>query len=138
MERKTASPSVLQMRHSLTNAWCAQSLSCAQLFTTSWAAAFQAPPSMRFSLNSAWCAQSLSCAQLFTTSWAVATMATARLLCPWDFSDKNTGVGCHFLLQGIFLTQGLNLGLLHQQADSIPLNHLGSQSSLSTRTTHFI
>ena len=27
--------------------------------------------------------------------------------------DKNTGVGCHALLQGIFLTQGLNLGLLH-------------------------
>ena len=27
-----------------------------------------------------------------------------RLLCPWDFPGKNTGVGCHFLLQGIFLT----------------------------------
>jgi len=27
-----------------------------------------------------------------------------RLLCPWDFPDKNTGMGCHFLLQGIFLT----------------------------------
>ena len=27
--------------------------------------------------------------------------------------DKNTGVGCHFLLQGIFLTQGSNLGLLY-------------------------
>ena len=32
----------------------------------------------------------------------------ARLLCPWDSPGKNTGVGCHFLLQGIFLTQGLN------------------------------
>ena len=32
---------------------------------------------------------------------------------------------CHFLLQGIFLTQGLNLGLLHQQVDSLPLSHLG-------------
>ena len=32
--------------------------------------------------------------------------------CPWDFSGKKTGVGCHFLLQGIFLTQGLNLSLL--------------------------
>ena len=37
----------------------------------------------------------------------------ARLLCPWDFSGKNTGVGCHFLLQGIFPTQGSNLDLLH-------------------------
>ena len=34
-----------------------------------------------------------------------------RFLCPWDPPGKNTGVGCHFLLQGIFLTQGQNLGL---------------------------
>ena len=34
------------------------------------------------------------------------------LLCPWDFSGKNTGVGCHALLQGIFPTQGWNLDLL--------------------------
>jgi len=36
----------------------------------------------------------------------------ARLLCLVDFPDKNTGVGCHFLLQGIFQTQGSNTGLL--------------------------
>ena len=36
----------------------------------------------------------------------------ARAFCPWDFPGKNTGMGCHFFLQGIFLTQGLNLGLL--------------------------
>ena len=48
-----------------------------------------------------------------------------RLLCAWDFPGKNTGVRCHFLLQGIFLTQGSNLGLLHSggspalQADSL-------------------
>ena len=36
-----------------------------------------------------------------------------RLLCPWDSPCKNTGVGCHFLLQGVFPTQGLNPGLLH-------------------------
>ena len=40
-------------------------------------------------------------------------MQSARLLCPWDFPGKNTGVGCHFLLHGIFPTQGLNPGLLH-------------------------
>ena len=42
---------------------------------------------------------------------------------------KNTGVGCHFLLQEIFLTQGLKpslLNLLHWQVDSLPLCHLGS------------
>jgi len=35
----------------------------------------------------------------------------ARLLHPWDFPGKNTGVGCHFLLQRIFPTHGSNLGL---------------------------
>ena len=35
-----------------------------------------------------------------------------RLLWPWDFPSKNTGVGCHFLLQGIFPIQGFNLCLL--------------------------
>ena len=46
----------------------------------------------------------------------------ARLLCPWNFSGKNTGMGCHFLFQGIFPTQGSNLylRLLHWQADSLP------------------
>ena len=42
----------------------------------------------------------------------------ARLFCPWDSPGKNTGVGYYFLLQGIFLTQGLNsclLCLLHWQ-----------------------
>ena len=37
----------------------------------------------------------------------------ARLLHPWDFPGKNTGVGCHFLLQGIFLSQGWNAHLVH-------------------------
>ena len=44
-------------------------------------------------------------------------------------SGKNTGVACHFLLQGIFPTQGSNLillHLLHWQADSLPLCHLGA------------
>ena len=45
-----------------------------------------------------------------------------RLLCPWDFPGKNIGMGCHFLFQGIFLTQGSNL-LLRWQADSFPLSH---------------
>ena len=46
------------------------------------------------------------------------------LLCPWDSPGKNTKVGCHFLLQGIFLTQGSNLHflcLLHWQVGTLPL-----------------
>ena len=34
----------------------------------------------------------------------------ARLLCPWNSPGKNTGVGCHSLLQGIFPTQGSGEG----------------------------
>ena len=51
------------------------------------------------------------------------------LLCPRDYPSKSIGVGCHFLLQGIFLTQESNphlLQLLHWLADSLPLSHLGS------------
>ena len=36
-----------------------------------------------------------------------------RLLSPWDFSGKNSGASWHFLLQGIFLTQGSNPGVPH-------------------------
>ena len=52
-----------------------------------------------------------------------------RFLCPCDFPGKNTGVGCHFLLQGIFLTQGLNLHFLPWQEDSLPLSHLRSPAT---------
>ena len=36
-----------------------------------------------------------------------------KLLCPWNSPGQNTGVGCHFFLQGIFPTQGSNPGLLY-------------------------
>ena len=50
--------------------------------------------------------------------------------CPWDSLDKNTGVGCCFLLQGIFPTKGSNPHLLYWQPDSLPLSHVGSPGSL--------
>ena len=40
-------------------------------------------------------------------------LQSARLVCPWGFSGKDTGVDGHSLLQGIFRTQGSNPGLLH-------------------------
>ena len=58
--------------------------------------------------------------RLFVTPWAVALQAPLS----WDSPGKNTGVGCHALLQGIFLTQGLNphpLCLSIWQAGSLPL-----------------
>ena len=48
-----------------------------------------------------------------------------RLHCPWYLLGKNTGVSCHFHLQGIFPTQGSNPHLLHWQADSLPLSYQG-------------
>ena len=56
------------------------------------------------------------------TPWTIAT----RLLSPWDFPGRNTGGGCHFLLPGIFLTQGQNPHLLHWQVDFFPPSHQGS------------
>ena len=69
---------------------------------------------------------SLSCVQFFL--WPH-RLQPIRLLCPWDSPGKNTGVGCHDFLHGIFPTQELNLCLLHLlhcQVDSLPLSYLGS------------
>ena len=53
-------------------------------------------------------------------------LSPASFLCLWDLPGKNIGVGCHFLLQGIFLTQESNSGLLHWMVGSLPLYHLRS------------
>ena len=53
--------------------------------------------------------QSLSRVWIFVTPLTLA----CQLFCVWNSPSTNTGVDCHFLLQGIFLTQGLNPGLLH-------------------------
>ena len=46
-----------------------------------------------------------------------------RILCPWDFPGKTTGVSCHSLLQGILPTQGLNPGLQHCRQIIYQLSH---------------
>ena len=46
-----------------------------------------------------------SCVRLFVTPWTI----VSKLLLPWDSPGRNTGVGCHSLLLGIFLTGGSNL-----------------------------
>ena len=69
----------------------------------------------------------LSHVQLSVTPWTVAT----RLSCPWNSPGKNTGVERHSLLQGIFLTQGLNLGLLPCRKILYCLSHQESPQSLN-------
>jgi len=102
--------------------------------------------------------QLLSRAQLFATPWTVARQASLPIansqsllklmpiesvmssnhfiLCPWDSPGKNTVVGCHFLLQGIFPTQGSNPGLLcllHWQVGSLSLGPPGKPPSCCNR-----
>ena len=72
-------------------------------------------------------AQGLTRVRLFATLWIVARQASLSIF--QDFPGKSTGVGCHFLLQGIFLILGSNpclLRLLHWKADSLSLSHLQS------------
>ena len=57
------------------------------------------------------------------------------LPCPWNSPGKTTGVGCHCLLQWIFLTQRSNPHLLHWQVDSLPLRHQGSPPSPQSNMT---
>ena len=67
-----------------------------------------------------------SCVRLFRPY----RLQFARLLCPWDSSGKNTGMGCHALLQGIFPTQGLNPSLPHCRQILYQLSHWGSPRTL--------
>ena len=67
--------------------------------------------------------QSLSRVRLFAIPWIV---ACPKLLRPWDFQGKSIEVGCYFLLQGIFPTQGLNPGLSYCRQMLYHLSHQGS------------
>ena len=72
---------------------------------------------------------------LWVSEWSCSVMSDSlqphglqptRFLCPWDSPGKNTGVDCHFLLQGIFPTQGSNRGLPHCRQTLYPLSYQGS------------
>ena len=101
-----------------TQGWNLGLLHCRQIFLLS------EPPGMP--LTSV-CAGSV--ASVMYDSLRLYGLQPSRLFCPWNSLGKNTRVGCHALLQGIFPTQGLNpclLCLLHWQADSLPPRQLGN------------
>ena len=80
--------------------------------------------------------KSLSCVPLFQTPWTISYQAPLS----WNFSGKSTGVGCHFLLQGLFLMQGLNPGLPHCRQTLYLLSHQGShwtEMNLTKIPEHF-
>ena len=74
----------------------------------------------------------LDCCRLMLGAWSCPTLIRlhglypARLLCPWNYPGKNTGVVCCSLLQGIFLTQGWNLHLPCCRQILYRLSHLGN------------
>ena len=74
---------------------------------------------------------SVVCNSLWPPEWTVACQA------PWDCPGKNTGVGCHALLQGLFPTQGSNPHLLHllywQGGRFFTRRHLRNPQVLGTR-----
>ena len=74
-------------------------------------------------------AQSLSCVRFSCNpmNWSPPGFSVRG-----NFPDKNTWVDYHFLLQEIFLTQGLKLCLLHWQADSLPLSHQRSPDQFNS------
>ena len=104
---------------------------------------FSRPPDLRIPSQVPYVAQAVlllpnlfsrSGVSLFATPWTVA----CKLPCPWDSPGKNTGVCCHFLLQGIFPTQRSNphlWHLLHWQAGSLPLSY---QRSLPRMTAYVL
>ena len=69
-----------------------------------------------------------SCSIVSNSLWPHG-LQPARLLCPWKSSGKNIGGVCHFLLQGIFPTQGLNPALPHCRQILYHLSHQGSPLS---------
>jgi len=114
-------PGILQARTlewvaiSFSNAWkrkvkvTVKSLSHVRFLVTPWTAAYQAPLWPRRGRTEK------------IQMYRLAKNPITRLLCPWNCLGKNTGMGNHSLLQGIFPTQGSNESrTLALQADSLP------------------
>ena len=70
-------------------------------------------------------------ASTLTKTWVSgkAFQSNHCVYCPWNSPGKNTRVGCHFLLQEVFLTHGSNLGVLHGRQILYHLSHQGSSDS---------
>ena len=93
-----------------------KSLSRVPLFATSWTIAYHAPPSVGFYRQEYWSGLPFPSPGDLPNPGiepGSPTLQADALPSEPPGKLKNTGVGCHSLLQGIFLTQGLNPGLPH-------------------------
>ena len=79
----------------------------------------------------------VSCSLVSDSLWPH-ELLSARLLFPWDSPDKNTRLGCHSLLQGIFPTQGSNPGPLPCRQILYHLSHQGTPKVTCTHCRKFI
>ena len=106
------------------------------LFATPWTVACQVPPSLGFSRQEHWSGLPFPSPMHESEKWKWSRSVVSdssrhhglrptRLLHPWDFPGKSTGVGCHCLLQGIFPTQGSNMGLPHCRQTLYCLSYQG-------------
>jgi len=77
--------------------------------------------------------QSVSCSVM---SDCLQPLEPTSLLSPWGSPDKNTGVGCHFLLWGILLTQGSNPGILHCRQILYHLRHHEGRGNGTQKSTY--
>ena len=90
---------------------------------------------MCVSVRACECAHAYSVAKLCLTLLRPHGLSPNKLLCPWNFPGKINEAGCHFLLQRICSTQGLDphlLCLLHWQVDSLSLVPLGKSYASNT------
>ena len=90
-----------------------------RLCATQWMAAHQVPPSLRFSRQEHWSGLPFPSPMHESEKWKgshsvvsdssqLHGLQPTRLLCPWDFPGKSTGVGCHCLLRSMVLALGLS------------------------------
>ena len=81
-----------------------------------------------------WSEVKWSCSVVSNSLWPH-ELGPTRILCPWDFPGKNTGVGFHFLLHGIFPTQGSNLSFPHCRQMLYHLSHQFAESDTTEQLT---
>ena len=75
-------------------------------------------------------------AQLCPTLWdPIDCSPLGSSMCPWDFPGKSNRMGCHFLLQGIFLNQGLRLDCWHCR-QSLPSESTGKPRGEVTQSAY--
>ena len=133
-------PGILQARTlewlaiSFSNTWKwkvkVKSLSRVRLLETPWTAAYQAPPFMGFARQEYWSGVPLPSPMSYE-SQAIFKIWVSPNYC------SSTRVGSHFLLQGIFPTQGSNPGLLHCRQILYHMNHQGSPNYGYTSVKYF-